>query len=402
MNRVRWIGIIFCSLLATRAHAQTQLQTDEQTLRAYKMPTDAKGLLHFFESAALKEGDAKLLETAVRHLDSSTYAVRESATKSLIKRGPAALPFLRAVLVTSSVEMKIRAENCIRAIEATLQSDSVAAAARVLTLSNEPTAAAAMLDFLPAVSSDPFAEEEVLACLGRLTIKPGKVAPLILQGIHDPLTYRRMAAAYVLGRRGSVEYRASLRELLTDADLQVRQRVADGLVGKRSAQMLHEAFKSDEALLRSLKIDPAEPTLLAYFRKRTLNETDQQRYRTLVRNMGSSSFSIREQANKQLLKEGTPVLAFLKEAELDPNAELARRAQRCIDDIRTTHNPAVPIAAAHLLARPPLKKDASAAEQVRTLLAYIPFVDDAESVEEETLTCLTLLRSAEAGCSCPS
>ena len=87
------------------------------------------------------------------------------------------------------------------------------------------------------------------------------------------------------------------------------------------------------------------------------------------------------------------MLAFLKEVEYDANVELSRRARECMDAIRGSNNTAMPIAAARLLTRPG-KDGASSAEVVRTLLAYLPFVDD-ETVEEEMLTCLTLLSLRE-------
>src|SRR6202011_2872243 len=140
-------------------------------------------------------------------------------------------------------------------------------------------------------------------------------------------------------------------------------------------------------VIREHKIEPTEPALLEFFRKRTLSEEDQKRFRALVKALGSEAYVIREQATQKLLKEGIPVLAFLKEAEYDSNVERSRRAQDCMNKVRESNNTAVPIAAAHLLARPPQKKGASHGEIIRTLLAYIPFVDD-EIVEEEILTCL--------------
>ena len=57
---------------------------------------------------------------------------------------------------------------------------------------------------------DPFLEEEILANVGRLTVQPGKVDPLILNALKDPLPFRRAIAAYLLGRRGDVAQRESL------------------------------------------------------------------------------------------------------------------------------------------------------------------------------------------------
>ncbi len=144
------------------------------------------------------------------------------------------------------------------------------------------------------------------------------------------------------------------------------------------------------SVLRAQKIEPTEANLLDFFRKRTLSEADQSKFRGLVNKLGSDAFLVRYKASLQLIKEGPPVLAFLKEAEYDGDNERAERARTGMEEIRQANNTAVPIAAAHLLARPPQKGDASPAEAIRALLAYIPFADDA-SVEEEILTSLTLL-----------
>ncbi len=394
MNRLRLIGVVFGWLVVTCVQAQTPLELDEQTLRTHEVPTDAKGLLNFFEKRSLKDGDAKELEAMVRRLGSEVYSIREPAKKELIARGPAALPFLRAALTNSQLEMKRRAELCIKEIEATMQTDTIAAAARVLASRKEAKAAEALFNFLPSISSDPFLEEEVLACVGRLTITLDKVDPLVLNALKDSMSFRRHAAAYLVGRRGGAEHRDQLRKMLADADPSVPQRVADGLFGKRPAQMLQEALSADENLLKAQKMELTEAALLEFFRKRTPGEDDQKKLRALVKAMGHSAHAIREQASQKLLKEGVPAIPFLKEAEYDPDVERSRRAQDLLTKIRDKNNTGVPIAAAHLLARPASKKDASPGESIRTLLAYVPFADD-EAVEEDVLTCLTVLSLRE-------
>jgi HEAT repeat protein len=390
MNRIRWIGIVLVLLLTATTYGQTQLQTDEQTLKSNNLPTDAKGLVDFFEKRSMKDGDAKHLALLVKRLD-SVFSVREASARELISRGPVALPFLKdAVTNPTTLETKRRAEDCIEKIQATMQSEPISAAARVLTDKKDPKAALALFNFVPSVTSDPHLEEEVLACVGRLTITLDRVDPLIVNALKDPLPFRRQAAAYLVGRRANAEHRGTLRELLADPDLRVRERVATGLFGKRPVQTLQDALTADEAVLKSKNIDLSEKSLLEFFKKRTLSESDQKRFRKLVRDLGSEAFPVRESAFRQLIKEGPPVLAFLKEAEYDANAERSHRAKDAMAEIRLQNNTAVPIAAAHLLARPVQKVESSPAEAIRTLLAYIPFSDDNE-VEEETLTCLTLL-----------
>jgi HEAT repeat protein len=396
MKRIVWLGVLFGLGLATChfAFTQTQIDSDELTLKSHRLPTDTEGLLTFFRKRSLKEGDAKNIESLVRKLGSNVYREREPAAKELISYGSAAIPFLKTALVNSPLEMKRRAELCIREIENTMQSEPISAAARYLASKKHPDAALVLLNFVPSVGNDPFLEEEVLAAIGRLTIQPEKADALILDAVKDPSPHRRVVAAYLLGRRGGPEYRTQLRELLNDPDMNVRLRVAEGLFGKRPAQMLQEALVGDEKLLREQKVGLSEPELLKFFADKTLNDSKQKHYRSLIKSMGSNSYVVREQATRQIIKEGTSVLAFLKDAEFDPNVELSRRARTCLEEIRRNSNTAIPIAAAHLLARPATNKDYSPGEAIRTLLAYIPFADD-DSVEEEILTSLTLLSLRE-------
>ncbi|MBI2809015.1 MAG: HEAT repeat domain-containing protein [Planctomycetes bacterium] len=395
MKRHRWIGIVLGLLLATTTYAQSQLDSDEQTLKNHNppLPTDGKGLLEFFKKRSMKEGDAKHLGGLVQKLGSDVYREREPAARELKLAGSRALPFLRAALSNHTLEMKRRAEDCIRTIEASMQTEPIAAAARVLAARKEPKAAEVLFNYLPSIVSDAFLEEELLTCLGRLTIEPGKVDPMFVNALKDPFPFKRQVAAYLIGRRSGAEYREKLREMLGDPDAQVRERVLQGLYGKRPVQALDEALSGDETILREAKIQTTQTGLLDFFRKRTLNEADQRRFRSLVRNLGHGSYFLREQASQKLIKEGMPVVAFLKEVEYDSSAELSHRAQQCLEKIRESSSSTIPIAAAHLLARPQ-QKQTSPAELIQTLLAYAPFADD-EVVEEEILTCLTMLSLRE-------
>lgn len=393
MNRLCWIGVVCGCLLATGASAQTQREADEQTLKAQKIPIDAKGLIEFFEAKSPRDGEAKELEAMVRKLGSEVYAVRETAKKDLIKRGPPALPFLRAGLTNSGLEAKQRAELCIKAIEETMQFGPISAAARVLAEHKDPRAAEVLFNFLPTIGGDAMLEDEVLNCVGRLSVSPEKVDALLLKALKDPMPLRRTSAAYLVGRRGGIDHRDQLRAMLADNDPRVPVRIAEGLFGKRPQATLAEALTADEKLLTENKVDLKEASLLEYFKKRTLNPDDQKRLRDLVKKLGSNIYSIREPARKELLEKGIVALPFLREALSNTPLETKRRSELCIAEISTKNNPAVPIAAAHLLTRPPLKKS-SPAETIRTLLAYIPFADD-DNVEEEILTCLTLLSLRE-------
>jgi HEAT repeat protein len=391
MGRIRWIGVVLGCLLTAQLQAQTQLQTDEQTLRNLKMPTDAKGLIEYFEAGSLKEGDAPKLEALAKKLDSTQFREREMATKDVVTRGPVILPFLKTAMTNFSLEGQRRAEGCVKEIEARMRGDAISAAARVLAARKDPKGAQALFNYLPSIATDPILEEEVLASVGRLTVQPDKVDPLILNALKDPLAFRRNSAAYLVGRRGGADHRQQLRDMLGDKDAGVRQRVAEGLFGKRPPQIVQEAAVDDDKLLRGVKVDLTNAAVLEFVRKKTLGEKDIERLRGLVKDLGSRSFATRMKATNSLMAEGTKALPFLKLAVFDADAERASRAEHCLKQIRDTNNPAIPMAAARFLARPSKE---SPADAIRALLAYVPFADD-ENVEEEVITCLTILSLRE-------
>src|SRR5215204_4017612 len=97
MKRFVWLCVLFGLGLTTChfAFTQTQIDSDELTLKSHRLPTDTEGLLAFFRKRSLKDGDAKNIESLVRKLGSSVYREREPAAKELISYGSAAMPFLK-------------------------------------------------------------------------------------------------------------------------------------------------------------------------------------------------------------------------------------------------------------------------------------------------------------------
>jgi hypothetical protein len=145
-----------------------------------------------------------------------------------------------------------------------------------------------------------------------------------------------------------------------------------------------ESIQADEKLLKDAKLDTDGPALLAFFRQRTLTDADRKQLVALVGRLGSDRFAEREEASRQLIARGTSALPFLREAIQSADAEVARRAQECVEQIEAGPGSALPMAAARLLAR--RKPDGA----VAALLAYVPYADD-ETVEEEILTALLTL-----------
>jgi len=422
------------------------LAPDEQVLQTAKLPTDTPGLLEFFRVRSPQEGDEARLKELTQQLGDGSFKEREHASKQLLLRGPIALPYLQTPLKSGTLEIVRRAEALTRAIEA-LGPEQPVAAARLLTQRRADGAIAALLGYLPS-AQDEWVEDEIVACLGQLAVKAGSVDPLLMKALDDPSPARRGAAAYVLGRRADTVARQPVRRLLGDPDAGVRRQAAAGLVGKRLLQAVRDAEPQDRKLLEAQKIAAQAPALLEFLRQRTLDDGDLERLRRLIRELGSSQYALRAEASRRLVAEGTSALAFLKEAQASGDAEIARRARLCIEEIRRGPGPALPIAVAHQLALlnlppPPLPKAGTTAAPsppkqdlsdvpflpkrwpplalaegarssppekasptvvpaadkeapggvtaaIHALLGYVPFADDA-TVEEEVINALTLL-----------
>ena len=378
------------ALLLPASHAQTPTDQDEAFLKKAGLPTDDQGLLQFFRFRTLKDEDRKKMEDWVNQLGSEKFKEREAAQKELLIRGPLSLPFLKEILKTAPLETSRRAELLIKRIETALGPEQPIAVARLLAARQVPGAIDTLLHYLPYANDD-WMEEEILTSLGDLTIRGPKVDPLLLKGLKDSFAGRRGAAVYILGRRGDLNQRETVRQLLADPDPFVRQRAGFGLVGKAIPQNLADTARADEELLKKNGFkDTTEPALLDILRKRTLSEDDQKRLQRLVHDLGDATYKVRNKASKLLIAEGTPAIAFLRPALEDKDTELSRRAQLCLEEIKRGPGPAIPTAAIRLLARPAPPKEYSPAAAIRVLLDYVPFADD-EMVEEEVLSSLSVL-----------
>jgi hypothetical protein len=146
----------------------------------------------------------------------------------------------------------------------------------------------------------------------------------------------------------------------------------------------HAGIDPDEQILKDAGIETDPASLLAFFRSRSLSEASRRELQVWIRDLGNELFSRREAASSHLARVGPAALPSLNVAIHDPDPELARRAQFCLESIQRGPGPGVAAAAVRLLA-------ARRAEgSLQVLLDYMPFCDE-ESVEEEVLTALTAL-----------
>jgi hypothetical protein len=143
-----------------------------------------------------------------------------------------------------------------------------------------------------------------------------------------------------------------------------------------------QTIAADEQTLRTAKLGVDGPALLEFFRQRTLANADRDKILALIRQLGDDDFSVREKALADLVAMGNPAVPLLRQAASDPDAEVVRRSERCLQRIEGSVGVSVSSAAARLVA---IRKPAGAVE---VLLAYLPFADD-ESVVDEVRAALT-------------
>jgi HEAT repeat protein len=361
----------------------SQVELDRQTLQSAGVAANESDLLEFFRQRTLSKEDTKEIEALVEALGSKSYQEREKATKSLVLRGQAALPFLQKAISTGTLEARERARNCIQLISRVSSPEVEAAAARYLAHLQPREAMPTLLNY-HAFAVDEWVKEEVLSSLGKLTIHNGQADPFLMEVLKHKEPDKRAVAAFLLAQRGNLVYRKEVRKLLVDPAPQVRDMAARGLLGSALLNDPQDLLATDEQLLKKQNVSLNQAGLVDFLKQRSLNEADQTRLKSLIDQLGSKSYVLREKALKEIMNIDLPALGFLVDALNSKNTELVLRAEMCIQEIRRGPGPALPAAAVRYLAKFP------AAESVAALLEYIPFAPD-EMVEEEVINSLCLL-----------
>jgi hypothetical protein len=144
---------------------------------------------------------------------------------------------------------------------------------------------------------------------------------------------------------------------------------------------IEEAEAAGERIVKDAGVGVDGPGLLAYFRQRALAGADVRRMEALIRQLGNERFEAREAAAKELVGREPAAAPLLRQARRDPDVEIARRASMCLEQIEAGPGPALPMAAARLIAR---RMPPGAAE---ALLGFLPIADD-EVVEDDVLHAL--------------
>jgi HEAT repeat protein len=423
---VLWAGSLPRAGIAQDA---TSAGPDEQLLKEAGLPIDGAGLLEFFRARSRLDADRDRLLVLVQQLGAPAAEVRDRAAAELIRQGPVAVPLLRhAVNDLESLEAAAQARRCLQAIEGPSGAALAAAAVRLVALRQPAGAAEVLLAYLP-FADDATVAEQVNAALAAVAFPAGKPDPALVKALEDPLPLRRAVAAEALCRADQPEVWPAVRRLLKDPRPTVRLRAALALAQHHDVETVpvlidlvgelpaaqHRAAEeflsqlagewapnatpqSGDEVARRIRRDiwaawwrhTEGPALLAEFRKRTLSEAERERAEALIQKLSDDHFEVRERAAADLVALGSRAVPLLQQATRSPDIEVVRRAENCLRliDARGSTD-ALPGVAARLVA---LRKPPGAAE---VLLAYLPFADEAMTVEVQTALAAVTLRDGK-------
>jgi hypothetical protein len=97
----------------------------------------------------------------------------------------------------------------------------------------------------------------------------------------------------------------------------------------------------DERILEAANLGTNAADLLKYLREQTALASDEEKLKSLARQLGADSFQDRERASMKLTALGKIALPVLREAARSDDIEGARRAKRCIEQIEGDQRPNV-------------------------------------------------------------
>ncbi len=396
------------SASAPAARKPPTVSEDEEELRLVGLQVDGPSLVEFFRQRAAVPADPKGLQPWIRRLNDVDPEVRTRAAHRLLGRGTVALPLLRRVANDlGDPELADRAQHCIDLIERRSPTNVTPVAAVRLLLHRKPAGAVeALLAYLPTAES-PALVEEVSRALTAMAYANEKPHAALLAALTDNMPLRRAVAASALAGKDHPEARPAVRKLLRDSKPLVRLRVAlalasandlDGvpvliellaevvpprdkpieeLLGRLAGDWAPTTPQGDDAVARRIRRaawaswwrNSDSPALLAQMRRHTLSSSDQAKVLALIDKLGDDSFEVRQTASGALTEFGTLAIPLLRQATRSTDAERARRAETCLQDIADRGGKPLPEPVLRLLS---LRQPAGAVE---ALLDYLPHAE---------------------------
>ncbi len=447
MRSVSWLVfalVLFCVASAGQGHSPrasadpvgsssadpvagdlSSVREDEEKLRSAGLPVDGPALVELFRQRAAVATDPEGLQPWIRRLNDADPEVRVRAARRLVGKGTTAVPLLRrAANDLGEPDLASRARHCLALIERqSPPTVTPAAAVRLLAHRKPAGAVEALLAYLPAAET-PALVEEVASALTALAYPGDKPHAALLAALTDNLPLRRAVAGCALAGKDHPEARLAVRKLLRDPKAPVRLRVAlslteandlegvpvlidllaevvpprdrpiEELLQRLAGAWTPATLPSDDAVARRIRRDSWAswwqnsdgPALLGQLRRHVLSGKDQARVQALIVKLGDDTFEVRQTASGALTEFGALAVPLLREATRSTDAERARRAETCLQEIADKGGKPLPEPVLRLLS---LRKPAGAVE---ALLDYLPHAEVEERSDEvrKTLAALAM------------
>jgi HEAT repeat protein len=205
---------------------------DEELLKEAGISSDANDLIDFLSRRSPEEVNPARIERLIRQLGSDDFNQREAATKELLRWGPVARKALQRAVADPDPEIAKRSTDCLKKITHDEGLALPLAVVRLLVKQRLEESVAPLLRYLP-FTQDEEVEEEIYYALDALIGKQGKVPLALHEALKDKTAARRAVAACLIGRRGDVEAREAVKQLLDDPAPLVRLRAAQGLLAAK-------------------------------------------------------------------------------------------------------------------------------------------------------------------------
>jgi hypothetical protein len=214
-----------------------QIADDEKLLRGAKIATDGPGLLSYLVTLCPTTDDEDRIAELFKQLGAEKFKDREKASADLTAMGPKAIPILKELVPGATLEVRRRAELCIKALEDKSPAVMSAAAVRLLKARKPEGVVVALLQFAPHASDDAVAEE-ILDAVFTLGVHKGQLDPALVASLADKSPAPRAVAAVLVARFGNEAQRKAAHDLLDDKNAEVRFRAAQGLVARGERSVL--------------------------------------------------------------------------------------------------------------------------------------------------------------------
>jgi HEAT repeat protein len=231
------LGLLVGSVTADEIPDSGSIKADEELLRTAEVKTDGASLLDLIKRRTLQDVDRKRLDGLVKQLADDDFETREKATEELIHLGVVGIPALQKATKSSDPEQAQRADRCLQSIDLRRRPALIGAAVRLLAVRKVDGSVETLLRYLPS-ASDSSEIDEIGQALRKLGVRGGNADPLLLQALSDKDPLKRGVAGQALARAGLGAREPSVRLLLRDGDVGVREKVALALVEAKDKEAL--------------------------------------------------------------------------------------------------------------------------------------------------------------------